>query len=141
MGYSGLNNSDYEADNWNKTERVLSYIALKGCAWPLDIKRNCLIQIEDVNRILNELMHRKDIQIVRPFERFTPPEIVLTRLQTLQAEAMNSLTPENWAKKSFFYMTKEGFDKWVSRNRGKHMKAHNIYIDMFSLNLEPENVK
>ena len=134
-----LDTSSWEAEKFSKREAVLNYIALKGCAWSADVRRNLLFSQEDINQILAELVHEKTIQIVRPFERFSPPDIVMTRLRDLQVEAANSLTPENWNKRSFFFFTEDGFHKWVARHSGEHKRAHNIYLNLFSLTLEPEN--
>lgn len=132
------NLNNWEADRWNKSEQVLAYIALKGCAWPTDLARNLLMKIEDINQILGELVHRKDIVRILPFERFSPPEIVMTRASDLTIEASNSMTPENWAKKSFFRLTEEGFHKWRERHKGEHLRAHRVYISLFDLSLNSE---
>ena len=141
MGFGDLNKFGYEHENFEKEEKILGYIALKGCAWSTDIARNLLINCEEVNKLLARLIHEKDVAIVRSFERFTPPDIVMTRTEDLQIEAANSLIPENWAKRSFFHLTDEGFHSWLERNKGKHLRASNIYLKMFSLLYGAENVK
>src|SRR3990167_2086081 len=139
MGYSGLDRFNYEHQSFEKEENILGYIALKGCAWSTDIARNLLMDSEEVNKLLAKLIHNKAVAVVAPFERFTPPDIVMTREKDLKVETGNSLTPENWAKRSFFYLTDEGLDNWMARNKGKGLRAHNIYIGMHSLILKPLN--
>lgn len=125
----------YEHENFEKEEKIIAYIALKGCAWASDIARGLLIDNEETNKLLARLVHRKDITVVTPFERFTPPEIIMTRANDLGIEAANSITPENWAKKSFFKLTEEGFHKWRIRHKGEGLRAHKVYIQEFNLSL------
>ena len=125
--------SDYEAVDFAKEQEVLKYILLKGCAWAVDISRGITMDIHTVNSSLSRLMKKKDIILVEPFERFTPPDIVMTRAKTLYAENCSSTTPEHWAKRSFFYATDEGLQKFAMREKGGHLRAHVIYLIIYNL--------
>jgi len=137
MGFSGLDRYSYEHHNFEREEKILGYIALKGCAWSTDISRNLLMDSEEVNKLLAKMIVEKQIIVVVPFDRFRPPAIVMTRAAEIFNENANSLTPENWAKRSFFYLSFEGLDNWIAGNRSKGLKAHVIYLEMYNIILDP----
>lgn len=142
MAYSGLSSTSIDAFNFARREQIEAYIAFKGCAWAVDIARHCLIDIFEVNKILTELCHTKTLQVVAPFERFSPPPIVMARGKDIYIENANSLAAEHWPKKSFFFFSEKGFFEWCTKQKGKGARAHTVYLETYNilLNQAPKDI-